>query len=269
MISRLPRLVALVVPGLVAGASLLLATANPSPLRPATPPELELLTDALESTARDLHRWAYTESRVVRDEKGKIKTDVVIRHDPSQPYAEQWKAISISGRPPTPTEVQKYRRQGERAGKGGETSTGRHQKALGELMELRTAMVASETAEAIVFEVPLKKEGNTRFPPEKFQVLVRINKASGGLENIAVRLRSSFRSKIFVKVKSGEGTLVFEQVDPKYPPTVVSVNGDASASVLFVSIGGVLDLKRTELKHVKPFDERFEVQIGTLRAIDF
>jgi hypothetical protein len=30
-----------------------------------------------------------------------------------------------------------------------------------------------------------------------------------------------------------------------------------------------MELKRTELKHVKPFDERFEVQIGTLKAIDF
>jgi hypothetical protein len=36
-----------------------------------------------------------------------------------------------------------------------------------------------------------------------------------------------------------------------------------------VSLSGSLELKRTELKHVKPFDERFDVQIGTLKAIDF
>jgi hypothetical protein len=89
------------------------------------------------------------------------------------------------------------------------------------------------------------------------------------LENIAVRLRGSIRSKLIVKVKSGEGTLHFAKIDPKHPPTLTSIKGDASASVLFVSIGGVLELKRTELKHVKPFDERFEVQIGTLKAIDF
>ena len=52
-------------------------------------------------------------------------------------------------------------------------------------------------------------------------------------------------------------------------PALVALNGDASASVFFVSIGGAMALHRTELKHVKPYDERFDVQIGTLKAIDF
>ncbi|MGH7947148.1 MAG: hypothetical protein ACREH8_11955 [Opitutaceae bacterium] len=43
----------------------------------------------------------------------------------------------------------------------------------------------------------------------------------------------------------------------------------AVASVLFINVGGSMELKRTDLKRVKPFDERFEVQIGTLKAIDF
>ncbi len=70
-------------------------------------------------------------------------------------------------------------------------------------------------------------------------------------------------------MKSGEGTIEFAQVDPKYPPTMVAISGDASVSVLFVSIGGSVELKRTELRHVRLFDERFEVQIGSLKAIDF
>ena len=84
-----------------------------------------------------------------------------------------------------------------------------------------------------------------------------------------MRLRGSFRAKLIVKVKSGEGTLDFAVINPKYPPTLTAISGDASASVFFISVGGELELKRTELKHVKPFDERFEVQIGTLKAIDF
>jgi hypothetical protein len=72
-----------------------------------------------------------------------------------------------------------------------------------------------------------------------------------------------------VKVKSGEGSLDFAVVDPKYPPTLVAIEGDAVASIFFINVGGSMELKRTQLKHVKPFDERFEVQIGTLKAIDF
>ncbi|MSU50556.1 MAG: hypothetical protein EXS37_15965 [Opitutus sp.] len=255
--------------GLSARAAGPVAVTLPASARPATPPELEMLGKALEQTAQDLRRWAYTESRVVRDEKGKVKTDVVVRYDPSKPYAEQWVPISVGGKPPTPGDIQKYRRQGQKAQKRDETSDTSGRKSLGESINLRTAFVMSETEPVLVFEVPLKKDGNDRFPPEKFQVLVRVNKTTRTLENIAVKLRSSFRSKLIVKVKSGEATLDFAVVNPKYPPTLTAISGDASASIFFVSIGGELELKRTDLKHVKPFDERFEVQIGTLKAIDF
>jgi hypothetical protein len=63
--------------------------------------------------------------------------------------------------------------------------------------------------------------------------------------------------------------LDFAPANPKYPPALVAIEGDAVASILFVSVGGSMELKRTELKHVKPFDERFDVQVGTLKAIDF
>ena len=113
------------------------------------------------------------------------------------------------------------------------------------------------------------KFGNERFPPEKFQVLARVRKEGRVLENIAVKLRDSFRAKLVVKVKSGEGSLDFAAVDPQHPPTLVAIEGDAVASVFFVNVGGSMELKRSDLKHVRLFDERFEVQIGTLKAIDF
>lgn len=273
MSSRTITLLFFLLLSLVTGSARAAATTTPAPaaqpLRAATAEELTRLSDALEKTARDLRRWAYTEARVIKDEKGKVKTDVVVRYDPSKPYAEQYVPITINGKPPTAADLQKYRKQGEKARKRDEDPASDKRKSLGEVIDLRTAQVVSESPQALVFEVPLKKDGNDRFPPEKFQVLVRMNKATMTLENISVRLRGSFRSKLFLKVKSGEGTLDFATIDPKHPPTLTSISGDASASVLFISVGGELDLKRTELKRVKPFDEKFDVQIGTLKAIDF
>jgi hypothetical protein len=265
---RLPLFLLLVVTAFAAPAAVPVP-AVASAVRPATAAELERVNFALQKTAQDLHRWAYTESRLIRDEKGRVKTDLVIRHDPSKPYSEQWVPISVNGRPPTDSDISKYRRQGERAQRMNERGETDRRRSLGELIEPGKALFFSETADSITFEVPLRKDGNERFPPEKFQVLVRIGRESGALENIAVRLRGSFRQKLVVKVKSGEGTLDFAVIDPKHPPTLTAIRGDASASILFVSIGGEMDLKRTELKHVKPYDERFEVQIGTLKAIDF
>jgi hypothetical protein len=243
--------------------------------RAATSDELAMLNDVLHKTANDYYRWAYTERRVVCDEKGRVKSDVLLRHDPSKPYAEQWTPLKIDGREPTERDRTKYRRRGEKSAPSGPNitptsrSADRGRPSLGELIDVGRSSVAAETASHLTFDVPLRKVANERFPPEKFQVQVRVRKDGQTLENISVRLREAFRAKLLLKVKSGEGSLDFARVDPKYPPALVGVDGGAVASVLFVSMGGSVELKRTELKHVKPFDERFDVQIGTLKAIDF
>jgi hypothetical protein len=253
----------------------LLATSWPTAgggTRPATAEEQAWLHTALHKTADDYRRWAYTEHRLIKDEKGRVKSHTLLRHDPSKPYAEQWTPLQVDGREPTDRDRAKFRKRGERSAPSdnpmAEEKKSRRP-ALGEVLDLPRAFISSETATHWVFEIPLLKVGNERFPPEKFQVLVRMRKEGAVLENIAANLRGSFRSKLVVKVKSGEGSLDFEVVDPKYPPALVRVEGDASASLLFVSVGGSVNVKRTELKHVKPFDERFDVQIGTLRSIDF
>lgn len=254
--------------------------AEPAPVvtggaRPATREELALLHDVLHQAADHYRRWAYTEHRLVRDSKGRVKSETVLRHDPSRPYPEQWVPLQIDGREPTERDRARFRRRGEQSANS-ESQFGyvrhpdaRNRRSLGELIQLEHATIARETPTHLVFEVPLLKQGNERFPPEKFQVLTRIRREGAVLENISVNLRESFRSRLVVKVKSGEGTLDFALVDPKYPPALVAIEGDAVASVLFVNVGGSMELKRTELRHVKLFDERFDVQIGTLKAIDF
>ena len=251
-------------------AGLPLHASNSVGSRAATGDELTLLLAVLQKTADDFRRWAYTEHRIFRDDKGKVKSETQLRYDPSQPYAEQWTPIKINGREPTDRDRAKYRRRGESSAPGPKPRPMTpERRSLGELIDVRRSSIAEETDTHLVFEIPLLKSGNERFPPEKFQVQARIRKDTQQLENIAVRLRDSIRAKLVVKVKSGGATLDFEPVDARYPAALTTIRGDAEASVLFVSVGGTLELKRTELKHVKPFDERFEVQIGTLKAIDF
>ena len=276
---RMSRLHLLLLFSLTAFASMLRAEGVASPeaggARAASPAELTTLSDVLHRTADDYRRWAYTEHRIMRDEKGRVKSDTLVRHDPSKPYAEQWTPLKIDGKDPSDRERAKYRRMGEQAEKtelapasGLPHPDSRRRRSLGEVLDVPRSSIAAETPSHFVFDIPLMKFGNERFPPEKFQVLARVRKEGPALENIAVRLRESFRAKLVVKVKSGEGSLDFSPVDPRYPPVLVAIAGDAVASVLFVSIGGSMELKRGELKHVKPFDERFDVQIGTLKAID-
>lgn len=243
--------------------------AQETTLRPATDAELALLTDSLEKTARDLLRWSCTQIMVQRDEKGRVKSQAVVRYDPSRPYPEQWTPLTVDGKPPVPKDFRKYRRWGERAQRRAENPESDNRPTLGEVMHVAAARVASADATGLTFNVPLRKDRNDRFPPDKFEVLVRLHRETGALENIAVQLRASFRTRLVVKVKSGEGSLNFATVDPRHPPTLVDLRGDASASIFFVSVGGEYELTRTDFKYVRPYHERFEVQIGPMRAIDF
>jgi hypothetical protein len=237
--------------------------------RAATSPELAMLKESLEKTARDIPRWACTQIMIARDDKGRTKSETVVRYDPSKPYPEQWVPLKVNGQPPAENDFRKYRRWGERARARDENPEGDTRLSLGEVMKVAEARVVNESPRHLTFEIPLRKDRNNRFPPEKFEVLARLNRETSALENISVQLRASFRTKLVVKVKSGEGTLNFAPVDAEHPPTLVDLRGDASASIFFVSVGGAYELTRTDFKYVRPFYERFEVQIGPMKAIDF
>jgi hypothetical protein len=251
--------------------------------RPATAEELDWLKDSLLKVAREMERWAYTETALIRDEKGKVKTDRVVRHDPSKPYAEQDLPLKIAGQPPTEKQLAEFRRRGEKRGEkiegpgglGAGAATGEGASArdrmptVGELVDLDRALVAADAGGRLTFELPLKKFGNTRFPPENFQVLVHLEKDGHRLVRAEAKLREPFRSKLVVKISSGEASADFAVVDPKYPPALVAARGAARVSILFFRVGGDAEMARTDFKHVKPYRERFDVHIGPLKALDF
>lgn len=234
-----------------------------------------LLLDAIAKLNQDTDRWAYTQTLIQKDDKGRPKSEVVVRFDPSKPYAQQYTPLKIDGKEPTESQVKKYRRQGEKRGERIDKaeSTGvpppSERKSLGELMDLARSTVSTETETSITYEVPLRKEGNDRFPPEKFRVLARVNKQLRAFENVSATLRSPIREKIIVKVSAGEGQIDFKTVDPKHPPKLSQIRGSGSGSILFVPIGRTYEMRREDYKRVKPYGDRFDVQIGTLKALDF
>eukprot|EP01036_Dinobryon_divergens_P034979 gene34979-45270_t len=148
----------------------------------------QLLQDAIAKLAKDTDRWAYTQTTIQKDDKGKPKSEIVLRFDPSKPYAEQYQLLKIDGKEPSESQQKKYRRMGEKRGdridkaEATGTTPPSERKSLGELMDLERASVLEENDKAVTYEVPLRKEGNTRFPPEKFTVTARVNKEQAAFE---------------------------------------------------------------------------------------
>lgn len=235
-----------------------------------------LLDEALQKVLRDTDRWAFTQTSVEQDAKGKVLKRAVVRFDPSKPYVEQYTPILINGKVPEADDLKKYRRRGEKRGQkiekaereGAESTQGNRQ-TLGELMDLENATVASETATTISYEVPLRKEGNKRLPPDKFLVLARVNKAGRAFERIEAKLREPMRTAVVVKIKSGEGSMDFQSVDPKFGPPPTELRGTGLYSILFVPGGRSYEASHTDFKRVTPYGDRFGVQIGTMKTIDF
>lgn len=240
------------------------------PLRAETP---RLLEQALQKVAADFDRWAYTQTLIERDGKGKVIRETVVRFDPSKPFAEQFTPLRVDGAEPDDGDRRKFRRRGERrekeienAGRDGKNPSTR---TLGELMEIDQATVVAEDDASVTYEVPLKKDGNKRLPPDKFRVTARVGKKSQSFETIVAELRGSLREKVVVKIKSGAGRIDFATVNENHAPTITAIQGGGRASVLLVPIGRDYDLKRDDFERVKPYSNRFGVEIGPLKSIDF
>jgi hypothetical protein len=239
-----------------------------------------LLLDALGKIAANFDRWAYTETRIVTDEHGVPQPATVIRFDPSKPYAEQYVPLKINGKPPTEGQLKAFRHRGEKRGEKFAKQEAEGKVPGSELprfgiggstvgVDLEHATVASENAGSVTFEVPLRNDGHGTLPVEKFQLFVRVGRTTHAFENVALKVRSAFRVKLIVKVKSGEANVDFAAVDATHDPVPVAMTGDGTATVFFMKFGGGFDVKRRDFVRVKPYGDRFGVKIGPMKALDF
>jgi hypothetical protein len=230
----------------------------PDPLAGAPAP----LAEAIRQFGRDADRWAYTQHMVIFDRKGRARDEQLARYDPSQPPDAQWTLLQVDGKPATAAQVGKHRR--DKAKSGGKKQT------LGELLEFPQAVLAADSTPAeLIYDVPLRRAENFRFPPEKFQVRVTVDRAAQTLRAIDVKLRSSLRLVGVVKVKSAIVRLVFTPVLPEYGPALTELSAEGSGSLLLVPVASRTEARRTDFNRVTPYNERLKVKLGPLQLLDF
>lgn len=221
----------------------------------------EPLATAVRKYLHDAQRWAFTQHTIVYDKNGKVKEERRSRFDPSLAPEERWTLLEKDGKAPDESAAKKFRRERAKQRLDGNS--------LGELLELHKARVAIETPTAVTYEVPLRAEGNRRLPPEKFKVLVRVARPADVLEFIEVTLREPMRVKLIAKIKRGGAQLKFSAVDEKHAPPLTAITADGAGSIFFVPVSASYDMDRKDFKRVKPWDERFGVQIGPMKVLDY
>jgi len=249
--------------------------------RAATADEIALFKDAIKNTEQDPDRWAYTESTVNQFSKERTKGETVVRVDPSKPYAEQFTPLKIDGKSPTEKQLKKYRERGEKRGEqlarmeaaqtaadpGKPVPAPAKKKEKSLKLDTDHPQVVSDDGVTILFQVPMIDHG-TGVPVDRIEVRVVVAKAARHIRHASLRVLESFRLKLIAKVKAGEASIDFTVVDPNYGPVMTAATGSFGASLLFVPVNGTFASTRTDWKRVKPYNERFGVKIGPLKALD-
>lgn len=263
-------------------ALLAAGTAGAAETRPRTPTpeEIAFFQAALRNSTQDVDRWAYTETTTITVRKGRRRTTTIVRFDPSKPYAEQYTALPVDGKPPSRKELRKCREKNEKREKSAKAAFARAEaRANGQapkptVIPERTgadpakATVAEDTAERLTFEVPVKST-RADFPTENFQFLVQLNKQTGQVEKAMMRVKKPFHMKMLVRMNAGEATAEFAVVDPAFGPVMKSISGTFGVSFLAIPVDADAVSTRTDWKRVKPFDERFSVKMAPLQMLGF
>lgn len=223
-----------------------------------------LLRDAMQKVRAESGYWAYTETTVVRDNRGRVRKETVVRHDPSLPYAEQTRLLKINGREPTKREVQKDR---ETAEKGRTTP----RVTLDDVVDLDHVTVAEETPTTVTYNIPLRKIEHARFPADqtdRLRMTVRVNKQRHVIEHAAVQLCQPLNVGP-VKISAFALDLTFATVNPKFDPVLVGGRGTGAGSLLFLRATVSNERTLTEFQRVTPYDERFGVKVGPMKVLGF
>lgn len=238
-------------------AAVLLASAT---LRAETPP---LLSQAIQKLMADDDHWAYTRTTQKFDKEGKPKGGQTIeRYDPSQPFAQQWTLLQYQGHSPTEANSTAWRAKKEKETKF------REGKTLADYLDLDHATVVQETDTSATFLVPLVKEAIKRLPADKVEIFIAVDKGRGAMTGYWAQPRQPFRVAGVLKLVSGRIDGRLEVIQEKYAPVLTYWRADGSLRALGLIKFGLGEERRfSDFKRVKPYNERFDVKIGDLKAL--
>lgn len=244
-------------------ATVLFACLTCLPLR-AEPPAI--LLEALRKSGAEAGRWAYTETSIEKDEKGRSEGETVVRFDPSKPPAEQFTPLKINGKPPTAKQLKEYRKRGVDLFDGKDVPSNAPLEIDGSMLDLDRAKVLSDTAGVLSYEIPLKAV-ESGLAVDKFQVTVRIQRELRALERLSLTIVKPVRMMLVAKVSGGTMHFDYTTQDAGHAPVLTTTSGTFNGTIFFVKGGITMEEKRTDFQWVKPYDERGGVKIGPLKSL--
>lgn len=248
-------------------ALLVLAPGSAGRAQPESPGEL--MQAAIESYAAGERHWAYQEVKREYDRKGRLKEETISRVDPSLPWDQRDVLISTEKGPATEKQKRRYQKSREKERRAVERGAQRERR-LRDLIDFAAVTLQSSADGISTLSLPVVPDPDTDFPVERITMMARIDEATRDLAEISARLDESVRYKAVANIKGMNLNLHFSPVSEEdRPPALVQLSGTARATVLLFPVGGSIEIQRTHHRWVTPYDDRFNVEVGTPTAIDF
>lgn len=221
------------------------------------------LDAALRKLLADEGHWAYTRTIRVFDKHGRLERTDRERYDPSRPESARWRLLSRNGLPPGESQVRGWERQRQREMR-------RRGRPLGAILDFPAATLADDNRSHLIYSVPIQPGASRRLPGEKFYVLLQVHKERGEIDRLALRTTEAFRVAGVARVDNVEADATFGIVDPEHPAQPVAATAAGTGKVAWIfPVGGRAELSWADFQRVTPYDARYEVSIGDLKALDF
>lgn len=240
---------------------LLLALALASLARADIPP---LLRQAVEKIVASDQHWAYTRTTQALDANRQPKDGPTIeRFDPSQPFGHQWSLVEFKGHAPTQDDIDTWQKNKRLV--AGE----RKDRNLGELLDLEHATLLSQTDMWANFDVPILPNASPRFPSDKLQVIMHVDKPHTALVAFRVQQKDKFRVAGVASVDELEVTGHLIYIDDQYAPVLASVKWDGSGHLLgLFKMGFGNQQTYTNYRRVVPYAEKMGIKTGPTKGLN-
>jgi hypothetical protein len=227
-------------------------------------------------------RWAYTETYTSFEPDGRAQYVSEIQVDPSLPYDRQFVPLQINGHAPTEQEIKAWAKRGEELARRRHEAAAKLAGSSGAAdfqirllnqdvtLLLDRASVTAEDETSLTYAIPLGLHGGPDAPAfDAFELTARVNKRTRQFESAA------FRQRTMIRIAAGkhyDGLIEVEFAipDARFPAVPVQVSRRSTNKPLFGPAHASHGLAaRTGLRHVTPYDERFNVKLAPLKLLEF
>jgi hypothetical protein len=202
-----------------------------------------------------LQRWdagegdlAFTQQTKVFLSSGSVKEERTERYDPSLPDSRRWRLIEVNGLPAT--EEQRAKWESHKNGR----PRRKVDESPSEYLDLEHAVLIGESSRNARFRIPVRPEAERLLATENIEVVITVDRQTGGISGIGAALREPIRVLLGVaRITDLDVDLRINPIDDASSNATDEVESGSTARVRMSKLGRPVEYDWSDFKRVASF----------------